>query len=82
MHELFGYLAALLTTLSFFPQALRVIKTNDTKAISLKMYLMFVAGIFFWLIYGILIAKPAIIIANFITIILAGFILIKKIQEK
>jgi MtN3 and saliva related transmembrane protein len=82
MHELVGYLAALLTTLSFFPQALRVIKTNDTKAISLKMYLMFVTGIFFWLIYGILIAKPAIIIANFITLILAGFILIKKIREK
>ncbi|MCG3734500.1 PQ-loop domain-containing transporter [Vibrio cincinnatiensis] len=34
-----GYLAACLTTLSFLPQAIRVIKTRDTESISLAMYI-------------------------------------------
>ncbi|MCG3744957.1 hypothetical protein EXA18_16080 [Vibrio cincinnatiensis] len=35
-----GYLAACLTTLSFLPQAIRVIKTRDTESISLAMYIV------------------------------------------
>lgn len=35
-----GYCAALLTTLSFLPQAIKTIKTKDTSGISLIMYSM------------------------------------------
>lgn len=41
-----GTIAAILTTASFLPQAIKVIKTKDTKGISLIMYLMNVTGIF------------------------------------
>jgi MtN3 and saliva related transmembrane protein len=47
-----GYLAALLTTLSFFPQALKTLRSGDTSAISLRMYGLFTAGIALWAIYG------------------------------
>ena len=80
--EIIGYIAATLTTISFIPGAWHIHKTHDTKAISLKMYILFVTGVFCWLIYGIIINKSPIIIANLITIILAGFILFKKIKEK
>ena len=39
---MFGTIAAVLTTLSFLPQAYQVIKTKDISGISLGMYAMFV----------------------------------------
>jgi len=80
--ELLGYIAAIFTTTSFIPQAIRVYKTNDTKAISLKMYVLFVSGVFLWLIYGIMSEQYPIIIANVFTFIFAGLVLFKKIREK
>ncbi len=76
-----GFLAATLTTISFIPQAWKVIKTGDTKAISLGMYMTFVIGVFFWLIYGVFLGKMPIIVANAITLMLSGFILYKKIND-
>ena len=77
-----GIIAAFLTTLSFIPQALQVIKTKDTSGISLGMYAMFVAGVFLWMIHGINIRDVAIIAANGITFVLASIILAYKIKYK
>lgn len=76
-----GNLAAFLTTVSFLPQAIKVIKTKDTHSISLPMYILFVMGVIFWLIYGQLIDSFPIVIGNVITLIFAGIILIYKIKE-
>lgn len=77
----FGNVAAILTTLSFVPQAIQTIRTKETKAISLPMYLMFVTGVVFWFIYGWQLGAWPIIIANAITFIFAGTILVYKIGE-
>jgi MtN3 and saliva related transmembrane protein len=71
MIEIIGYLAGILTTLSFLPQAILSIKTKNTDGISIGMYSFFVTGVSFWLIYGILIENFAIILANIITLPLA-----------
>jgi len=76
-----GYIAAICTTSSFIPQALKVIKTKETKAISLPMYIIFNIGIIIWLYYGILINEWPIIIANAVTITLTIIILIMKIKH-
>jgi MtN3 and saliva related transmembrane protein len=76
-----GNLAACLTTISFLPQAIKVIKTKDTHSISLPMYVLFVLGVAFWLIYGTLIDSPPIVIGNSITLLFAGVILWYKIKE-
>ena len=47
--EIIGLIAACLTTSSFLPQVLMVIKTKDTKSISLKMYSIFVIGTALWI---------------------------------
>lgn len=78
--DLFGYFAALFTTVAFIPQAYKVIKTKDTKSLSLTMFLILTFGLFLWLIYGILIADKAIIIANAITVILSIIILVTKLK--
>jgi len=79
--EWVGMAAAFLTTGSFVPQAIRVLKTRDTRAISLAMYVMFTSGSFLWFIYGICIKSTSVIAANAITFLLALTILILKSQQ-
>jgi MtN3 and saliva related transmembrane protein len=78
--EVFGYLAATLTTVSFVPQVIQVWRTKHTKDISLGMYSIFTAGIAVWLIYGVMLGSMPIIIANSITILLAGSVLAMKLK--
>lgn len=77
-----GYIAAFLTTVSFLPQVIRVWKTHSTKDLSLVMFLLFIAGLSFWLVYGILQHALPIILANGITLVLALIILTFKIIYK
>lgn len=79
--EYLGLLAACLTTISFLPQVLLVIKTKDTKSISLKMYILFVSGTILWFVYGLFIKNLPVTLANFITGTLAVTILYYKIKE-
>ena len=51
--NLIGYVAAALTTLSFFPQAIKTLRSRDTRGISLRMYLLFTIGVALWAIYGL-----------------------------
>jgi MtN3 and saliva related transmembrane protein len=79
--ELFGDTAAVLTTVSFFPQALQVLRTRDTQAISLAMYAMFTAGIMCWGIYGLMTMQWSIILANGVTLVIAALILTLKLRD-
>ena len=78
--DLIGSFAATLTTISFIPQVLRVWQTRHTRDISLAMYISFICGVALWLIYGIMMASWPIIIANGITLCLAGAVLVMKIR--
>ena len=77
-----GTIAAILTTLSFVPQAYQVIKTKDTSGISFGMYIAFVIGVFLWIVHGINIQDYNLIGANAITFIFASIILTYKIKYK
>ena len=79
--DIIGGAAACHTTGSFLPQAWRVIRTRDTRAISLVMYLMFTSGVALWGVYGALTLQWSIIIANVITVITASLILSLKILD-
>lgn len=80
--ELIGSVAAALTTLSFVPQAVRVLRTGDTEAISLAMYSMFVVGIALWELYGLMIGSWPVIVSNIVTFALSGLILVQKIRHE
>lgn len=79
--ELLGAAAATLTTVSFVPQALQVIRTRDTAAISLTMYAMFTAGVCLWGVYGFATGQISIIVANAVTLVLAATILAIKMRN-
>lgn len=74
-------IAAILTTISFVPQAIKVIRTKDTSSLSLSMYVMFTIGVSCWLIYGIGKQDVAIAGSNFITLGFAMVILGYKIRN-
>lgn len=80
--DLLGYLAAFLTTASFVPQAWKVIRTRETHALSLAMYVMFSSGVALWLAYGILLESWPLIAANCVTLVLTLIILVMKFFEK
>ena len=78
--DIFGFLAATLTTASFIPQALHTFRTKDVRGISLGMYSAFTAGVALWLVYGWMLGEMPIVIANAITLSLALAILIMKLR--
>ena len=77
--EWLGLLAGALTTTAFVPQVWQVWKTKSAKDISLGMYSLFVLGVALWLGYGLLANALPVIMANTITLILAGAVLIMKL---
>jgi MtN3 and saliva related transmembrane protein len=79
--DLIGYGAAALTTAAFVPQALKSWVSRDLSGISLSMYSLFTLGVGLWLIYGITLKSWPIILANGITLALAGVVLALKISH-
>ncbi len=82
MHiEIIGYIAALLTTIAFLPQALHSWQTRDLSGISLPMYAFFTLGVALWFIYGLYIQSWPVIVANAITFVLATIVLTLKFLD-
>jgi MtN3 and saliva related transmembrane protein len=79
-NESIGFIAAILTTGSFLPQAVMTIRTRNTSSISLAMYVIFTLGVALWLVYGIAMESWPMICANTVTLGLAGTILGLKIR--
>ena len=77
--DIVGSLAAILTTVSFFPQAWHSFKTKDVSGVSLGMYSVFTVGVALWLVYGLLLQAWPIVVANVITLGLAMAILGMKL---
>lgn len=79
--EWLGYAAAVLTTSSFLPQALKTIRSRDTRGISLLMYVVFTVGVGFWFCYGVVLHSWPMLVANAITFLLAATILALKLRH-
>lgn len=80
MEEWLGSIAAILTTASFVPQAIKVIRERQTAGISLSMYVLFTIGVALWFIYGLVIGRYPIYLANGITLALSSVVLVMKIR--
>lgn len=76
-----GLAAAFCTTAAFAPQALKAWRSRSTADISLSTFLLLVTGIVLWLAYGVLIGDMPLIIANGVTLCLAGTILALKLRH-
>jgi MtN3 and saliva related transmembrane protein len=78
--EAIGYAAAACTTFAFLPQVVHVWRTRSARDISLAMYLVMVAGVSFWIAYGVLIHSMPLVAANSVTLVLAAGVLVGKLR--
>jgi MtN3 and saliva related transmembrane protein len=77
-----GSVAGLLTTLAFVPQVIKTLRTRQTRDISLTMWVSFCAGVALWLVYGLMIGSWPVIVANLLTLLLAGTVLVVKLGNR
>jgi MtN3 and saliva related transmembrane protein len=77
-----GSLAALASTLSFGPQAWKIIRSRETKDISAGMYGLTVVGFALWTTYGLLLMQWPLIVTNSICLVLSAFILLMKLLPR
>ena len=77
--DLFGFLAALLTTIAFLPQLYKTWQTKSADDVSLIMLILFLTGLICWVIYGLKIKSIPILVANLTTFAFNFSILVLKI---
>ncbi|MBK7092753.1 MAG: SemiSWEET transporter [bacterium] len=77
-----GLVAGTLTTLSFIPQLIKIVRSKSTHDISLVMYIVFSTGILLWLIYGLLISDVPVIVANAVALFITITILSLKVRYR
>jgi len=78
--ELVGSLAAVITTLCWIPQIIKIMRHRETASISLVSNASLMLGVFLWLIYGMMIGSWPVIMANGVTFLLILAILGLKIR--
>jgi MtN3 and saliva related transmembrane protein len=80
--QILGYLAAFVSTASFTPQAWKIIRSRETKDISLGMYVLTVLGFALWLLFGALLGQWPLVLSNGVCLVLSGFILVMKLLPR
>ena len=78
--DVIGATGAMLTTLCWLPQALKVIREKETRALSLPATGAFTLGVMLWLVYGLAIGDWPLIGSNAVTLTLMAPILAMKLR--
>jgi len=76
--DVYGFIAAALTTVAFLPQVIKTWRTKKAEDVSTMMLLMFITGLLFWIIYAIQTHSLPVLMANIITFIFNLIILTLK----
>lgn len=77
-----GFSAALFTTISNIPQAVKIIRTKETKGVSATSYTVLFIGLALWVAYGFLRNDWPVIVANSISALICGIVLFLKLTSK
>jgi MtN3 and saliva related transmembrane protein len=76
-----GMTGAVLTTVCWVPQAIKIIRSRETQAISLAGTLAFAVGIAFLLAYGLALRDWPLIASSMVTLALMAPILALKLRH-
>ncbi len=79
--DLVGMTGAVLTTVCWLPQAVKIIRSRETSAISLAGTVAFTVGIAFWLVYGLALVDWPLITSNIVTLALMLVIVSLKVRH-
>lgn len=78
--EAVGTLAAILGTISWLPQAIRTVRTHDTRGLSLASTVLLLVTVTLWFVYGLAIGAGPLVAANVISMLLVGTIVAMKLR--
>jgi MtN3 and saliva related transmembrane protein len=81
LETVIGVTAAMLTSLSYIPQVMKVRAGQPTEDLSLRMLIALTSGLVLWVVYGAVKADWIIIAANIVGTSLTGYVLYHKLQE-
>ena len=81
MVDAIGTIGAVLTTVCWLPQAIKVIRERESRAISLPATLAFTLGVLLWLVYGLALADWPLIGSSAVTLALMLVILSLKLRH-
>ena len=76
-----GAIGAVLTAVCWVPQAIKIIRDRETRAISLPGTTLCVLGVLLWLVYGLAIADAPLIGSSVVTLAMTMIILVLKIRH-
>ena len=65
-----------------FPQAVKTLRSGDTRSISLGMYALFTSGVALWALYGVMVGDGPVLLAHLITLTPAAVVLQRRIASK
>lgn len=77
-----GWLATGASTLSFSPQAWKIIRTRRADDLSTGMYVLTVSGFALWTAYGALLGAWPLVVTNALCLSLSAFILGMKLLPR
>jgi len=75
-----GMVAAVLTTIAYIPQVVKIYRTKSARDVSFRMFSLLATGVSLWLVYGIMMRYVPLIFANFVTLALSLTVLGLKIK--
>src|SRR4051794_1098999 len=78
---LLGLIAGWCATFAYVPQVIKVWREGDTRAISLRMYVVLTAGFVLWLGYGMTLGSWPITAFTAASLALSGVVLRLKLRE-
>jgi MtN3 and saliva related transmembrane protein len=76
-----GASGAVLTTLCWVPQAVKIIREREARAISLPGTTLCTLGVLLWLVYGLAILDGPLIGSSIVTLAMTVTILVLKIRH-
>ena len=81
MVDAIGATGAVLTTVCWVPQAVKIVRDRETRAISLVGTALSALGVLLWLLYGLAIIDGPLIASSVVTFALMAVILVFKIRH-
>ena len=77
---LLGFIAGSITTFSYLPQVIKILKTRSAHDVSIEMAALLCIGAVLWTIYGFMVHALPIILANIISFGFVFAILVLRIK--
>ncbi len=81
MIETIGALAAIIGTIGWLPQAVKTIRTRDTKALSLWTNVLLLTTVTLWFTYGLALGSWPLVLGNIVSMVLVGTIVVLKVRH-